>query len=69
MREAVYLPELARTTFLKAKLEMHLGNGMEVKIAFKVARDLRARIPYAAHKSDATLVEADFDCLVTFFSR
>ncbi|KAK3366705.1 hypothetical protein B0T24DRAFT_367115 [Lasiosphaeria ovina] len=67
MRESVNLPELARTTFLKAKVEMQLGNDMEAKSVFKAARDLRARIPGAPQNPDVTLAEADLIVWLHFF--
>lgn len=69
LRKTVYLPELARTTFLRARLEMQLENGDEATSAFKRAKAMRARIHSVPHKPDIALREADFDNLVTFFSR
>ncbi|KAH1845095.1 hypothetical protein KXX43_006719 [Aspergillus fumigatus] len=69
LRESVYLPELARTTFLKAQLAMISGEVSEATDLFKKAKDMRCRIPHAPHKPDASLRESDFDRLVTFFSR
>ncbi len=69
LRESVFLPELARTTFLKARLAMQSGDEQEATRLFKLAKDRRSRVPYAPAKPDASLKEADFDSLVTFFSR
>ncbi|KMK56922.1 tetratricopeptide repeat domain-containing protein [Aspergillus fumigatus Z5] len=69
LRESVFLPELARTTFLKAQLAMISGEVSEATDLFKKAKDMRCRIPHAPHKPDASLRESDFDRLVTFFSR
>ncbi|KAK3935064.1 tetratricopeptide repeat domain-protein [Diplogelasinospora grovesii] len=69
LRETVYLPELARTTFLKARLAMQAGDVQGATDLFKQAKEMRSRIPHAPAKPDASLREADFDQVVTFFSR
>ncbi|KAM5449470.1 hypothetical protein MaudCBS49596_004951 [Microsporum audouinii] len=69
LRESIYLPELARTTFLKAQLAMNSGDVLEAIELFKNAKDMRSQIPDAPCKPDASLREDDFDQLVTFFSR
>ncbi|KAM5438235.1 hypothetical protein MferCBS31731_005096 [Microsporum ferrugineum] len=69
LRESIYLPELARTTFLKAQLAMNSGDVLEAIELFKNAKDMRSQIPDAPCKPDASLRENDFDQLVTFFSR
>ncbi|KAM5481580.1 hypothetical protein McanCB56680_004116 [Microsporum canis] len=69
LRESIYLPELARTTFLKAQFAMNSGDVLEAIELFKNAKDMRSQIPDAPCKPDASLREDDFDQLVTFFSR
>ncbi|KAL9095194.1 MAG: hypothetical protein Q9165_002450 [Trypethelium subeluteriae] len=69
VRESVYAPEIARTTFLKAKIIMKQGDESKARELFKDAKSLRNRIPRAPEKADADLRESDFDELVTFFSR
>ncbi|KAI0436327.1 hypothetical protein F4803DRAFT_542680 [Xylaria telfairii] len=69
VREAVYQPELARTTFLKAKLELQCGHEPEAKKLFEHARDMREKLSSVPPKPDASLRELDFDEAVTFFSR
>ena len=69
LKEAVFRPEIARTTFLKAKVEMEAGCTQAAAGLFKEARNIRNRIPGASKRSDILLKEADFDELVTFFSR
>lgn len=68
-KESIYIPELARTTFLKAKLLMRSGSEIKAAALFKEARSLRNSIQGAPKKADADLKEYDFDQLVTFFSR
>ncbi|KAL9078237.1 MAG: hypothetical protein Q9157_002855 [Trypethelium eluteriae] len=69
LRESVYTPEIARTTFLKAKIIMKQRDEFIATSLFKDAKSLRGRIPGAPEKADADLRESDFDNLVTFFSR
>ncbi|KAF2232579.1 tetratricopeptide repeat domain-containing protein [Viridothelium virens] len=69
LRESVYTPEIARTTFLKAKIMMKQGDEFTATNLFKDAKSLRSRISGASEKADADLRESDFDTLVTFFSR
>lgn len=69
LRRAIYSPEIARTTFLKAKLLMQSDNGPEAAVLFKEARNIRNSLPGVMIKPDEQLREADFDELVTFFSR
>jgi hypothetical protein len=69
LKERVFTPEIARTTFLRAKVLNQEGETQEATSLFKQARDLRNSIPGAPKRSDAHLREKDFDELVTFFSR
>ncbi|KAF2116999.1 tetratricopeptide repeat domain-containing protein [Lophiotrema nucula] len=69
LKETVFAPEIARTTFLEAKVYMQSGDVQRAAGLFKEARDLRNSISGARKKGDASLREADFDDLVTFFSR
>ncbi|KAK8052676.1 hypothetical protein PG996_011977 [Apiospora saccharicola] len=65
---AAYLPEIARTTFLKAKVALALGNETEALDLYKQAASLRKSLTSQPKKHDQ-LGEADFDELVTFWSR
>lgn len=66
----VYKPEIARTTFLKAKLMRRLGKEQKASVALKVACRLRRDLVPLADDRDASLLNfEDFDVLVTFWSR
>jgi hypothetical protein len=66
----VYRNEIARTSFLKAKVLARLGDTKSAAICFGEATALRASIlPVAATKADRDLVEDDYDQLVTFWSK
>ncbi|KAK8018781.1 tetratricopeptide repeat domain containing protein [Apiospora marii] len=65
---SAYLPEIARTTFLKAKVAMALGDETGAMESYKKAAGLRKRLTNQPKKHDQ-LCEADFDELVTFWSR
>lgn len=67
--ETVFNPEIARSTFLMAKVLRQSGAIQQAVELFKEARELRNRVPSAPKKEDVSLGEADFDVLVTFFSR
>lgn len=66
--KSAYLPEVARTTFLKAKVAMALERETEAIGLYRKAASLRKRLTNQQKKHDQ-LVEADFDELVTFWSR
>ena len=65
----VYRPEMARTTFLKAKVLYEGNNLKSATETFKEAANLRNKVKHAVAKSERDLVEEDFDNLVTFWSR
>jgi len=67
--ESIFNPEIARTTFLKAKLAMQCGNELEATMLFKKAKKLRSSIPGAPKKADSNLREGDFDELLVFYDR
>jgi hypothetical protein len=67
--DSAHMPELARTTFLKAKLLMKLGDEDAAIVAFKDASAMRSRLPGVPKRTDAELVDKDFDQLVIFTSR
>jgi hypothetical protein len=69
LKENVFSPEIARTTFLGARVIMRAGDSREAAELFKKARNLRNTIVGAQKKGDSSLREKDFDELVTFFSR
>lgn len=64
-----YKPELARTTFLKARLLEELGKTHKATVAFKVAARLRAEIVPGDKRDVGSLRPEDFDCLLAFWSR
>lgn len=64
----VYKNELARTTFLKAKVLQNCGKDSKAAVAFKVACRLRREIT-KEKKNVEELTYEDFDNLVTFWSR
>lgn len=65
----VYRPEIARTSFLKAKVLFKRNDFKSATDAFKEAANLRRKVKHAITKGDRDLVEEDFDELVTFWSR
>lgn len=66
--ESSYRPEIARTTFLKAKVVMALDREMEAAALYHKALASRKRLTIQPQKHEQ-LGEADFDELVTFWSR
>lgn len=66
--EQVYKPELARTSFLKARVLFQQGDKRALEL-FRDAVRLRTSIPKVKSKPDRDLEEKDFDDLVTFWSR
>ncbi|KAK6855174.1 hypothetical protein PG995_008706 [Apiospora arundinis] len=66
--KSAYLPEIARTTFLKAKVAMALDRETEAIGLYRKAASMRKVLTSQAKKHDQ-LSEADFDELVTFWSR
>jgi hypothetical protein len=66
----VYRNEIARTSFLKAKVLTQLGNDEAAAACFREATVLRSSLlPVSAAKASRDLVEDDFDQLVTFWSK
>ena len=65
----VYIPELARTTFLKARVLFQQKEDKSASVLFKEAVKLRNSIQNIKTKPDRELEEKDFDELVTFWSR
>ena len=65
----VYKPELARTSFLKARVLFQQNDDKRALELFKEAVELRNSVPNAKSKPDRDLEEKDFDNLVTFWSR
>lgn len=65
----VYKPELARTTFLKARIFQQQGLDHKAAVTTKVAANLRSALVPESKKAVADLEQADFDALVTFWSR
>ncbi|KAK8068768.1 hypothetical protein PG994_005384 [Apiospora phragmitis] len=66
--KSAYLPEIARTTFLKAKIAMALDRETEAMTLYRKAASLRKRLTSQPKEHDQ-LSESDFDELVTFWSR
>ncbi|EME81309.1 uncharacterized protein MYCFIDRAFT_95554, partial [Pseudocercospora fijiensis CIRAD86] len=68
--EASFRNEIARTIFLKARLEERAGNNFEAGALRERAAELRSRIVNEQHKKSPSELESkDFDELVTFWSR
>ncbi|KAH7323575.1 tetratricopeptide repeat domain-containing protein [Rhexocercosporidium sp. MPI-PUGE-AT-0058] len=63
-----YKPELARTTFLKARLLAKLGKTQKAAVTLKVACRLRKEVTGKVEDS-SSLTSEDFDRLVAFWSR
>jgi hypothetical protein len=67
--KSVYRNEIARTSFLKAKLLAKMGENEQSETALREATRLRAELVPNSSKPVRELVEEDFDQLVTFWSR
>jgi hypothetical protein len=65
----VYKPELARTTFLKARLMQQLGKEQKASVLLKVACRLRKNLVPFDDRDASLLSFEEFDMLVTFWSR
>lgn len=65
----VYRPELARTTFLKARLLEKMGKTQKANVAYKVAGRLRAEVVPTDRRDVKSLAMKDFDEIVTFWTR
>jgi hypothetical protein len=66
----VYRNEIARTSFLKAKVLTRLDDSQPAAACFREATGLTTSIlGVPAAKADRNLVEDDFDQLVTFWSK
>ncbi|KAI9733663.1 MAG: hypothetical protein M1834_003265 [Cirrosporium novae-zelandiae] len=66
---SLYTPEIARTSFLKAKLLYRIGDEEEASILVRQAVALRNKIAPIPTKDYKMLTEESFDELVTFWSR
>ena len=70
LRDPFFMPELARTTFLKTILEELCGHEREVSRLAEEARGIRNEIPQVTRKTEGeTLTWEDFDEIVSCFSR
>ncbi len=65
----IFQPELARTTWVKAKLLQELGESLKASLAFKVVGRLRAKLVPDDRRDVRDLKDEDFDCLVGYRSR
>ncbi|KAI0445097.1 P-loop containing nucleoside triphosphate hydrolase protein [Xylaria telfairii] len=65
----IYKPELARTTFLKARLLEHMGKTQEADVTYEAAARLRAALVPQDNRHVKELDSSDFDNLVMFWSR
>ena len=65
----VYGPEIARTTFLKAKIFRMSRDDKEADFLFTQAAGSRKAITKVTNLNDKNLTEAHFDELVAFWSR
>ncbi|KAK8084485.1 hypothetical protein PG997_005756 [Apiospora hydei] len=66
--ESAYRPEIARTTFLKAKVAWALERETDALNLYRKAAKLRRKLTNQ-HKKHDQLSESEFDELVTFWSR
>ncbi|KAF5686956.1 tetratricopeptide repeat domain-containing protein [Fusarium circinatum] len=66
---AKYKPEIARTTYLQARVLFAVGREQEASHSFERATSLRENLTHGAPIGREELQEADFDGLVTFWSR
>jgi hypothetical protein len=64
-----YRPEIVRTSFLKYRLCELQGDNVGATLPLKSAIELLEEIIGALKKPTGELEEADFDELVTFWSR
>ena len=64
-----YAPEIARTTFLKAKLHFASGDEQNATALFRKAISMRCKLRPNAGEDEKSLQEEDFDEVVTFWSR
>lgn len=69
LERSIYLPEIARTTFLKAILKLHQGKAEDAKELRREAASLGERFADVLPIDVDALEEGDFDELVTFWSR
>ena len=67
--KSVYQPEIARTTFLKAKIVYRLGRDHEASVLFNSAAKSWSLLAGRSMINYRDLVEDDFTELVTFWSR
>jgi len=65
----LFQPELARTTWVKAKLLEELGESLKASLAFKVASRIRAKIVPDDCRDVRDLADEDFNCLLEYRSR
>lgn len=65
----VYLPELARTSFLKARLLEKMGKDQTANLTYKVAGQLKAEVVPSDKRDVKSLAMKDFDEIVTFWTR
>ncbi|KAJ6028426.1 tetratricopeptide repeat domain-containing protein [Penicillium herquei] len=65
----LFQPELARTTWVKAKLLQDLGQTSKAGLAFKVAGHIRAKIVPDDNRDSQVLTDEDFDRLLEYRSR
>ena len=64
-----YVPEIARSTFVMARVLGESGHCKEAAAMLKDAASLREKIPWAPKVDVSLLTEADFDTLVMYWSR
>ncbi|XDG08250.1 hypothetical protein ABKA04_007865 [Annulohypoxylon sp. FPYF3050] len=64
-----YAPEIARTSYLKAKVLYSSGQEDEGTRLFRTAASMRRKLTGDSSQGDRDLNEEDFDKLVTFWSR
>ncbi|KAJ5717662.1 hypothetical protein N7488_003308 [Penicillium malachiteum] len=64
-----FQPELARTTWVKAKLLQDLGQTSKARLASRVAGNIRAKIVPDDTRDPQILTDVDFDRLLEYRSR
>ncbi|KAL2200742.1 tetratricopeptide repeat domain-containing protein [Corynascus similis CBS 632.67] len=69
MNADLFQPELARTTWVKAKVLQTLGESMKANLAFKVAGRIRAKLVPEDRRDVRTMTDEDFDRLLEYRSR
>lgn len=66
----LFQPEIARSTWVKAKLLEKVGESLKASVAYKVAGRIRAKlVPPGDRRNVQDLKDEDFDSLLEYRSR